>query len=1209
LGLERVPLTFPGDCPRRCSNVRRPDSIQYVGVCPAKADHSRPGGDTFAITMDRRFWLTSLAAITILAWSAVTRATDQVLPRGLDVSADRLRMVSGAESDTVFLTGSVVVRQGSITVTGDSGHVASESQVAVVEGDVVVTEGDAVILGRRLTYLSADSLAVMTGGVVFSERDLEVTGDSGSYSVVDSTALIWGNVVMVRDRIAVKADTLRYSRSGRVSLAWGDVRAEQPEEGTEIRGRLLEFDHELGEATITGSPRMVYKGAGGEDDMVVVAPVMKILQDRERLIALDGVSLTKGTMRVESDSMVFLPDKDRALFLGGPPIAWNENITATGDSLQAFLKNRILERLVSSGNAESKYKASPVDSARGEESKITGRKVTLFFLDERAERVEVEGEAWNKYVPSAADSSLGVGPNVASGSDMTIYFGERDVERAVVKGKATGVYEFLPRGEVGKREGDWDKVEYSADEIEFQITDQIIVLTSNSEINYKTLKLNSEKARFYAEEEMLVATGDPVLWDGERKILGEVMDYDLDKEQGDIIEAQTSFDRGFYSGERLRRNPDESLSVVEGSYTTCDLQDAHYHFQGKTMKVYLGDKVIARPIVMYIRDVPVFALPFYVFSIRKGRHSGILMPDLEFGFNQSRGRFVRNVGYYWAASDYFDATAWMDYYQNAPQWLGYLEGRYNIRYLMSGTSKFSFSENFGTGDRRWSLKGNHRQTLGEGMDLRANIDLVSDPRFQYESGLGQSIQERVNGNLRSNFSFTKRWSSGTLTAAYERDEVLGEGLTSDVTEITPDVSLALNRKTIGSTLGRDPGEGGRLGWLLDTSYGVRSRFVNIRETIPVPVPQEGSEFAVVDSINTSTAGSYEISVNNARKYFGWLDFNPALSFTQSWFDEDNTGERWASASVWRTSFTVGTTAYGTFYPNIGPLVGLRHVFTPRVSFGYQPGLDNATYVDTTGVTRSRYPSIRGVSVSASRSKSMSFNLSNRFEAKVKKGDEIVKLTDLAVLGISGSYDFLYKEKGRERGLSDISSSLGIRPPGVDLTTSIDGRWSSENWALRSLQVYNSFSLSGTGGGGPEASAGGFEDTEAGAELPGGSGATEPGSQNAPRVRPWQVGLRFGLNWTRSPRSLTTSLTGSAEFNLTKKWWVGYTAQADLNEKDLVYQELSVRRDLHCWEAWFTRRYSGGTWESYFKIAAKLLPEVKYEKGTRDRGNFLGGIWQ
>lgn len=1156
--------------------------------------------------MKVRLWLTIALGAALVLLSSGASGQAPIISGSFEVTADHLRFARGAATDTIFLFGSVRITQGAFIVTGDSGLVDTAEEYAVVMGDVQVRQDETLIVGQRLTYRAADSLAVLTGGVSFSEGDIFVTGDSGSYSTADSTALIWGNVRLDQAELGVTADTLRYSRASGFSIAWGDVNVSHSEEGTEILGTRLEFDHEAGEAVVTGSPRMYYRGPGGGNDIVVDAPVMRLLQEQEEMMAYGGVSLTKGIMHVASDSMIFQPKRDIAWFLGGRPRAWNDRISATGDTLEARLVDEGLDRLTTKGMAQAEYRGAAADSLQtlhGERSSIKGREITLFLVDERAERVEVSGDAWNLYTPSAVDSLRGVGPNVAEGNHLTITLSDDDVKSALFTGKAKGLYEFLPGDARAKAGAKWDKVEYSADRIEFLVPEQIIDLKEMSVIKYRTLTLNSDQARFYADEELLVATGAPELWDGERKITGEAMDYSLEKQEGDIYNARTNLERGFYTGDRLKRKPDASLDVVEGGYTTCELAEPHYKFRSGTMKVYLGDKVVARPIIMYIRKVPVFALPFYVFSIKKGRHSGILMPDFEFGFSQSRGRFMRNVGYYWAPNDYFDTTAWMDYYENSPRWLGYLEGRYNIRYLMNGTARFAFSEDFGTGQRRWSIKGNHKQTLGESMDLRANIDRVSDPQFQYESGLGRSIQERVNGNLRTNISVTKRWSGGTVTAVAERSEVLGEGLSRRITEQAPNLSLYLSRRTLGSALGRET-KGGGLDWLLNTSYSVNSKFVNVRHTIPVEVRVDTLETAVVDSVDAKAAGSYDLSINNARKYFGWLDLNPSLTLSQAWFDEDNTGKKWSSATTWRGAVSVGTTAYGTFFPNIGPLVGFRHVVSPRLTFNYQPGFEDATFIDDDGVERQRFPSVSGISISTAKTKTLSFNISNRFEAKAKKGDKIVKLTDLVVLGLSGAYDFLYKEKGKDKPLSNISTSMGIRPPGIDLTTSVDGVWNPYNQALQSLRVYNSFSMSGSGGRRRGGTVPGEED-----EIPEALEGVEPAPVNEGMPQGWQLGLSFGLNWSRATHNLTTRLTGSTNFNITDKWRVGYSSQVDMNEREIVYQEISLQRNLHCWEAWFTRRYSGGVWESYFRIAAKLLPEIKYEKGSRDRGNFLGGFWQ
>ena len=70
----------------------------------------------------------------------------------------------------------------------------------------------------------------------------------------------------------------------------------------------------------------------------------------------------------------------------------------------------------------------------------------------------------------------------------------------------------------------------------------------------------------------------------------------------------------------------------------------------------------------------------------------------------------------------------------------------------------------------------------------------------------------------------------------------------------------------------------------------------------------------------------------------------------------------------------------------------------------------------------------------------------------------------------------------------------------------------------------------------------------------------------------------------------------------------YANQFDILNGQLVAQNFSVTRDLHCWQAQFTRSLSGTTQEYYFKINVKNLPEVYYEQGSRGMRGF-GGVDQ
>ena len=93
--------------------------------------------------------------------------------------------------------------------------------------------------------------------------------------------------------------------------------------------------------------------------------------------------------------------------------------------------------------------------------------------------------------------------------------------------------------------------------------------------------------------------------------------------------------------------------------TICDADEPHFHFKSDNLKLIEGKKLIARPVVLHIGRLPILAVPYYVFPLQKGRHSGILPFTLG---NIERGeRYIRNVGYYWAASEYcpLAKSAWV----------------------------------------------------------------------------------------------------------------------------------------------------------------------------------------------------------------------------------------------------------------------------------------------------------------------------------------------------------------------------------------------------------------------------------------------------------------------------------------------------------------------------------------------------------------------
>src|SRR6185503_19491603 len=216
-----------------------------------------------------------------------------------------------------------------------------------------------------------------------------------------------------------------------------------------------------------------------------------------------------------------------------------------------------------------------------------------------------------------------------------------------------------------------EKVVYSADNVVFWVKTKIVDLRDDVTVDYGALTLTAGKVRFYSERRYMEAEDEPVLVDhsgDSKKVVGSRMDYNIHSREGTISGGRTETESGFIYSERLRQIGERQFLARGGNFTTCDLaeagKDPHFHFTSKKMRIYMNDKVIAQPVVMYIRDIPVLAVPYYVFSIRKGRHSGFLMADLDLGIGSATGRYFKNLGYYWAASPYWDLTATTEYTEN-----------------------------------------------------------------------------------------------------------------------------------------------------------------------------------------------------------------------------------------------------------------------------------------------------------------------------------------------------------------------------------------------------------------------------------------------------------------------------------------------------------------------------------------------------------------
>jgi len=821
-------------------------------------------------------------------------------------------------------------------------------------------------------------------------------------------------------------------------------------------------------------------------------------------------------------------------------------------------------------------------------------------------------------------------------------------------------------------------VEYQANRIETDVDARRTVLLGNAEVLYKGMRLTAGKITIDWDDNLLIAEGVPdtseaadstrsagnnggsstklvalpVFEEDGEKMTGEKMYYNFKTRKGRVLRGRTTYEEGYYAGELLKRVSDKVFYVKRGRFTTCDLPHPHYYFLSQKMKMIYQDKVIARPIVMYIHDIPVAALPYGMFPYRKGRHSGILVP--RYGQSSVEGRYLRGLGYYWAPSDYWDTKLEVDFYEKSG-FMFHSTTNYAIRYLLRGTiSGTLVRKHFGGGEkrRRWDISFNHSQTFSPTMRLSAYGAFVSDA--SYYRDFSANRQQRLNRQIRSNATFSKSWpeSKNSLTINLSRTHFLD---TDSREETLPQLSFRHGQEALVDLLPwfrhRRKRSGRGKAWYENFYISYSAQLLNRRSLIRSTSTDEFRKTRFFGARHSA-------NLSGSQRIFRYINITQSLSYNETWQDrikryyyDPETGQIlseeeagfWARR-IFTSSFSANTKIYGYFPLNRWGIVAFRHVLTPSVGISFMPDFSDPAWgyyqevADSTGklYRKDRFAGSAFGGTPSGGQRSISLSVRNIFQMKRLVNGKEVK-SDLFSYDLSTFYNF---ELDSMR-LSRLSSSLRASPSRIfNFTMTFSHSFYRYNTATRrevnrllfldnplhplrliSLSVNASLRLRNTmfqrkKGKQQGKSKAASQDSVAGEPV---GQLVQPGRQIASRFEaeesftpgniPWNANLSFSyrenhFNPENVQKTFWLNINGS--LRLTRNWRISYNARLDLEKKKVIAQDLIIYRDLHCWEARFVWTPTGPYKRYYLRINIKsnLLQDIKLEK-RGGRGAFFG----
>ena len=749
-------------------------------------------------------------------------------------------------------------------------------------------------------------------------------------------------------------------------------------------------------------------------------------------------------------------------------------------------------------------------------------------------------------------------------------------------------------------------------------------LYGKARMDYKDMKLDAATIKYDQQNQEIRAFGGvdtsnnplnkPHFDQGETKTISDTIAFNT--KTGKAFIQNTFLQEGeiYVNAQKLKKiNADEAFAR-RARFTTCNLDTPHFAFRTAKMKIINNKIGVSGPAFPEFEGVPMpIGIPFGIYPLSKGRHSGILPPS--FITSEDFGVGLENFGYYKVINDNLDFTTRANLYSYGG-WLVNLNSKYIKRYKYTGNLNITFQNS-----KILNKSGFNLDEFNVSKSYMINWSHSSDQRARPGTSFGASVNfgstkfnktllnnpyQNYNNQLSSSINWSKDWKGKfNLSLNANHNQNSNSGL---VNMNLPTANFSVitfypfqKKESIGSPKWYEKIGLGYTGNLQNQFSFYDSTF-NFRRMLDTM--QWGAQHNIPISLSLPSLGPITVA--------------PSVSYEERWYGQRNF-KTWNSAkgkvdtsvqkgfyTARQMSFGIGlnTRIFGTYkFKKSKGIKAIRHEIRPSISINYKPDMAAqyfySTQVDTSG-RKVRFSQFDGGiigSFSEGKFGGMGFGVDNLLEMKVRdKSDSTgaatkkVKLID--GFGFSSNYNFmadsfalgnfnLYARSTLFEKIN-ITASANLDPYKVDHKgyrvneLSIDpanfkfGRITSAN-----LAISTSFKSKS-------------KDEKAGKEkkeLPLDPFMTPDEQQRQLQFAranpaeftdfnvPWSLSFSYSLNYTRTLKpdysawvnTIYSSVNFNGDFTLTPKWKMGGTGYYDLNVGKLQQLSMFITREMHCWQ--------------------------------------------
>ena len=1029
--------------------------------------------------------------------------------------------------------------------------------------------------------INQQTITTLDGNIIFRKETMLLYGDTAIQSSQNNILKLFSNVKIIDEDKTIFCDSLTYNADIDTIKMFGNIRINNSDQ------------------TITADNGEIHN----DDNKIILRNNVRIINNEQKvkgkIIELSFKNQKIESLQVLQNGTIFSAN------YGYEKIDENKNAVEKVDILKGKLINvkmndNVISEIELIGMASSLIHLYE-DSLYQGTNEISGDKITLRLKNNNATNLESEGGVIGQFNPSATNISQ---------------------EKVDYKGRRV---EFDTNRQQSKMFGEANIYQEGMDLTAAQIN-----------IDWNSNILEAFDKNPFNDDEYLQPT---LVENGREPVSGKSMIYNIKDRKGKVLAGSTKVQNNMYMGKQITTVTDSTFYIEDCIFTSCD--PSKFYLGSKQVKIIYGDKVIAKPLNIVIGGVPIFGIPMAIFPhTNKERRSGWIMPS--FGSSENRGNYLDGLGYYFAPNDYFGSENSLIFADRQGIILK-SKNQYKNRYKFSGNFNFEVRKHLNSNEQDiaklnesnktdFSLNWNHNQILRKDQSFRSNVSYYSNGEYNRETSIDPL--KRLNQQAISNATYSKRWKNKNLSLSVNvsnKQDLMSKNkvnsnsifyqnptsLNSTITEnnsTLPSINFRIGRKNLFKNSNNL--------FLSGVQWNYSSRILNnsknfyraeeIMDDESITYQWEKNENGdVITSNETNTMLKNNFSINAPFTLFDYIAVNPNININSDFVSrfrqvslnaddevEFNEIEKFKNRTTGNLSLSITTKIYGILPIKIGNLSSVRHVMTPSITYSYSPNyLNNNSYFQE--FNEEYYDYFSGSLIGSTprnSNKKINFSLGNVFQAKYSDGDNEEKI-NLFSWKINTGYNL----NSEEFKLSNLNSSIRSNlknGTNIDLNLTHDFyEYDSENNIrldklntmprLTGIRLSTNFTLKGK-----------QSDNKNNTNLSKETAAfiNDLSSNN------WQsrLGISYAVNKINPDNKIENFwLNSNTSVNVTSNWKLNYNARFNLIDKNIVRHNLTLYREIDCWELfvdWTPNGYAKGL---YFRLNLKsdILRDLKVEQKT------------